>query len=63
MLLLMIGAVLLVLVTAAVARYSTSWQPLNDSDRLGALVFFVVVGLPVVFVGLSMIVRFVWTGI
>jgi hypothetical protein len=38
-LLLVIGALLLVLLTAALARYSTSWQGLEDSDRLGALIF------------------------
>lgn len=59
MLLLVLGALLLVLLTAMVARYSTSWQPLEDSDRLGALVFFIVVWLPVVFVGLALIVRYI----
>ena len=48
MLLLVIGALLLVLLTAVLAKYSTSWQGLQESDRLGALVFFIVVGFPVV---------------
>ena len=59
MLLLVIGALLLVLLIAALARYSTSWQGLEDSDRLGALVFFIVVGFPVVIVGLALIARYI----
>ena len=62
MLLLVIGALLLVLLTAALARYSTSWQGLEDSDRLGALVFFIVVGFPVVIVGLALIARYIVSG-
>jgi hypothetical protein len=58
-LLLVIGALLLVLLTAALARYSTSWQGLEDSDRLGALIFFIVVGFPVVIVGLALIARYI----
>jgi hypothetical protein len=61
-LLLVIGALLLVLLTAALARYSISWHGLQDSDRLGALVFFIVVGLPVVIVGLALIARYIGSG-
>ena len=39
-LLLVIGALLLVLLTAALAKYSTSWQGLQESDWLGAYGFF-----------------------
>ena len=62
MLLLVIGALLLVLLTAALVRYSISWQGLQDSDRLGALVFFIVVGFPVVITGLALIVRYIVSG-
>ena len=58
----MIGALLLVLLTAALVRYSISWQGLQDSDRLGALVFFIVVGFPVVITGLALIVRYIVSG-
>jgi len=61
-LLLVIGALLLVLLTAALVRYSISWQGLQDSDRLGALVFFIVVGFPVVITGLALIVRYIVSG-
>jgi hypothetical protein len=60
-LLLVIGGLLLLL-TAALARYSTSWQGLQDSDRLGALVFFIVIGFPVVIVGLALIARYIVSG-
>jgi hypothetical protein len=34
----------------------------QDSDRLGALVFFIVVGFPVVIVGLALIARYIVSG-
>jgi hypothetical protein len=58
-LLLVLGALLLVSLAATLARYSMSWEPLAGSDRLGALVFFVVIGLPVIIVGLALIARYV----
>jgi hypothetical protein len=56
---LVVGALLLVLLAAMLARYSMFWGPLEGSDRLGALVFFVVIGLPVIIVGLALIARYV----
>ena len=63
MLPLVIGALILVLFTATLTRYAMSWEPLKDSDRLGALVFFIVVGFPFVIVGLAMVARYVWVGL
>lgn len=62
MLLFVIGALLLVLLTAALAKYSVSWQGLQESDWLGALVFFIVVGFPIVIVGLALIARYIVSG-
>jgi hypothetical protein len=61
-LLFVIGALLLVLLTAALAKYSVSWQGLQESDWLGALVFFIVVGFPIVIVGLALIARYIVSG-
>ena len=60
MLLLAIGALVLGLVAAALTRYALSWQTLSNSDRLGVLVFFIVVGFPFAIAGLAMIARCVW---
>ena len=60
MLLLAIGAMVLGLVAATLTRYALSWQTLSNSDRLGVLVFFIVVGLPFAIAGLAMIARYVW---
>jgi hypothetical protein len=59
-LLLAIGALVLGLVAAALTRYALSWQTLSNSDRLGVLVFFIVVGFPFIIAGLAMIARYVW---
>jgi len=59
-LLLVIGAALLVLLIAILARYSTFLSKLADYDRTGAYVFFVVVGLPVVIAGVALIADFFW---
>ena len=59
MLLLAIGALVLGLVAATLTRYALSWQTLSNSDRLGVLVFFIVVGLPFAIAGLAMIARYV----
>jgi hypothetical protein len=58
MLLMVIGASLLVLLAAAVSRYALSWEPLVASDRVGALIFFIVVGFPFVVAALAMIARY-----
>lgn len=54
-----IGVVLLVLLTALAARCSTFRSSLDDSDRTGAYVFFIVVGLPMIIVGLALIAHYV----
>ena len=59
MLPLVIGVAFLVLLTAALARYSTLLSRLGNSDRTGAFVFFLVVGLPVFFAGLFLIADFI----
>jgi hypothetical protein len=54
---LVIGTVLLVLLAAA-AGYSV-FRPIDRYDRIGASVFFIVVGLPVGLVGLALIALYV----
>jgi len=56
---LVIGAALLVLLTAILARYSTFPSRLAEYDRTGAYVFFIVVGLPVVIAGVALIADFI----
>ena len=58
MLPLVIGIVLLVLLAAAASRYSVV-RPIDRYDRIGTSVFFIVVGLPVVLVGLALIALYV----
>jgi hypothetical protein len=55
--LLVIGVILLVMLTAAATRYLTFVVRLRRLDRVGACVFFFVVGLPVVIVGLALIAQ------
>jgi len=55
---LVIGIILLVLIAAAASRYSV-FRPVDRYDRMGAYVFFVLVGLPVVIVGLALIGHYV----
>jgi hypothetical protein len=45
------------LLTAAATRYLTFVVRLHRLDRVGACVFFFVVGLPVVIVGLALIAQ------
>ena len=59
MLPLVIGAALLVLLTAILARYSTILSRLADYDRTGAYIFFIVVGLPVMIAGVALIADFI----
>jgi ABC-type dipeptide/oligopeptide/nickel transport system permease component len=49
-----LGILLSLLFAAAALRYLTI-RPLDRSDRIGARVFFIVIGLPVFFVGLDLI--------
>ena len=58
MLPLVTGIVLLVLLVAAASRYSL-FRPIDRYDRIGTSVFFIVVGLPVVLVGLALIAHYV----
>jgi hypothetical protein len=62
MLPLVIGVLLLILLTAAAARYATFRSTEGYYDGIGASVFFIVVGLPVVVVGLILIARYVVNG-
>jgi Na+/phosphate symporter len=57
---LVIGLIFLVLLTAALARYSTFLYTLDDPDRAGAYVFFIVVGLPMLIAGLFLIADFIF---
>ncbi len=56
---LVIGILLLILLTAAAARYTAVRSTVDHHDRVGAFVFFTVVGLPAITVGLILIARFV----
>ena len=58
MLPLVIGIVLLVLLAAAASRYLI-FRPIDRYYRIGTSVFFIVVGLPVVLVGLALIALYV----
>jgi len=52
MLSLLVGIAFLILIAAAALGYSRS-ATTDHYDRMGAYVFFIIVGLPVVFVGLD----------
>ena len=54
MLSLLVGIALLILIAAAALGYLRS-ATTDHYDRMGAYVFFIVVGLPVGFVGLELI--------
>jgi len=62
MLPLVIGILLLILLTAAAARYTTFRSTVDHYDDIGASIFFIVVGLPVIVVGLTLIARYVVSG-
>jgi len=49
-----LGILILLLLAATALRYFIT-RPLNRYDRIGALVFFIVIGLPVFVVGLDLI--------
>jgi ABC-type dipeptide/oligopeptide/nickel transport system permease component len=51
-----LGIVLWLLLAATVGRYATIW-PAHRYDRIGALVFFIAIGLPVFVLGLVLIVQ------
>ena len=57
-----IGVVILILLTATATRYSKFVSRLDDFDRVGAYVLFIVVGLPMIIVGLALIARYVVGG-
>jgi hypothetical protein len=54
---LLLGIVLWSLLAATGWRYSTIHPTLHRYDRIGALVFFVVIGLPAFICGLALIAR------
>jgi hypothetical protein len=62
MLQLVIGVLLLILLAATAARYTTFRSRINHSDVIGAFVFFIIIALPVLIVGLAMIARYVESG-
>ena len=49
-----LGILLCLLFAAAALRYLTI-RPLDRFDRIGARIFFIVIGLPVLFVGVDLI--------
>ena len=51
-----LGILILLLLAATAFRYFIT-RPLNRYDRIGAFVFFIVIGLPGFFVGLDLIYR------
>jgi len=57
-----VGVVILILLTATATRYSKFVSRLDDFDRVGAYVLFIVVGLPMIIVGLALIARYVVGG-
>ena len=52
----LLGIILWLLLAATAGRYLTNW-PTQRYDRIGALVFFIVIGLPVFILGLVLIVQ------
>jgi ABC-type dipeptide/oligopeptide/nickel transport system permease component len=52
----LLGIILWLLLAATAGRYLTVWSP-QRYDRIGALVFFIVIGLPVFILGLVLIVQ------
>ena len=52
----LLGIILWLLLSATAGRYLIIW-PTQRYDRIGALVFFIVIGLPVFILGLVLIVQ------
>ena len=52
-----LGIILWLLLAAMAWKYSTIRTELHRYDRIGALVFFIVVGLPFFFVGFALIAQ------
>ena len=52
----LLGIILWLLLSATAGRYLIIW-PMQRYDRIGALVFFIVIGLPVFILGLVLIVQ------
>jgi hypothetical protein len=62
MLPLIIGTLLLIMLTAVATRYATFRSTVDHYDDTGAAIFFIVVGLPMIVVGLTLIARYVVSG-
>jgi hypothetical protein len=56
------GVSLLILLTALTARYTIFQSVVDHYDGVGAFVFFIVVGLPMIIVGLALIARYAMSG-
>jgi hypothetical protein len=52
-----LGIAVLVLLAAAAWKYSTIRPTLHPYDRMGAVVFFTVVGLPLVIAALALVAQ------
>jgi hypothetical protein len=57
MIALAVGIILWVLLAVAALRYATIRSMLAHQDRIGALIFFVVIGIPVFVAGLALIAQ------
>jgi len=57
MTMLLLGILVWLLLGVAAFKYATVRSALNPYDRLGAAIFFLVIGLPLFFAGLSLIVQ------
>jgi hypothetical protein len=52
-----LGIILLVSLAATAWKCSSTWPTLHRDDRIGAMVFFTVVGLPALVFGLALIAQ------
>jgi len=57
MTLLLLGILVWLLLGLPAFKYATTRRALNSYDRVAAALFFAVIGLPLFFVGLSLIVQ------
>lgn len=57
MVVILAGLLLWVLLAAMAWKCSAQWQSLDRYDRIGSIVFFMVVGLPLFIAGLGMLLQ------
>jgi hypothetical protein len=57
----LLGALVLILLALTAWKYGAARTTLHPSDRLGATVFFTVVGVPVLVCGLALIAHAVFS--